>query len=282
MSSSQSSRTEPIFGASRQPLFGSPSGSAEGVSREEPAPVNQEGSLVGRLAVITGGSGLLGAAMAVELAERGADICLMGDDPVELRQTLQMLRTQTHSAMLRCDLSSESEVLSAADFIGRIGRPVDILVHAAGLQAPSTVATAAVAGLDEHYLWNLRGPYLLTQQLLADVVAAQGQVVFFVATETDPRQGSGGDVHHIISQAAVQAFAQELRTETTRLGVRVLVVDAVAQTWSDLSTEPARPSGRTVVESLAYSVVDTLSSSEMDVTELRVQRPSAPLRRERR
>jgi len=282
MNSSQSSRSEPLFGAPREPLFGSSTPSGDGVATDESARADQEGSLIGRLVVITGGAGLLGAAMAVELAARGADICLMGDDPEELRSTLLMLDLGTRSAMLRCDLSSESEVLSAADFIRRIGRPVDLLVHAAGLQAPATVATATVTSLDEHYLWNLRGPYLLTQQLLPDLITSQGQVVFFVATETDLSSGSGGDVHHIISQAAVQAFAQELRTETSRLGVRVLIVDAVAQTWSDLSTEPARPSGRTVVESLAYSVVDTLSSSEMDVTELRVQRPSAALRRERR
>ncbi|CAB4559158.1 unannotated protein [freshwater metagenome] len=282
MNSSQSSRTDPSFGAPRQPLFGSPQPSVESRMPDPSAAVEQRGSLVGRLAVITGGAGLLGAAMASELGARGADICLMGDDPAELRRTLSTLDSGVRSAMLRCDLSSESEVLSATDFIHRMGRPVDLLIHAAGLQAPASVATGAVSSLDEHYLWNLRGPYLLTQQLLPVITTAQGQVVFFVATETDPNLGSGGDVHHSISQAAVQAFAHELRAETARLGVRVLIVDAVAQTWSDLSTEPARPSGRTVVESLAFSVVDTLSSAEMDVTELRVQRPSGPLRRERR
>lgn len=282
MNSSQSSRSEPSFGAPRQPLFGFSEHAFTAVATDAPVEAGQRGSLFGRLAVITGGAGLLGAAMASELGARGADICLLGDDPAELRRTLSMLDPGVRSAMLRCDLSSESEVLSAADFIHRMGRGVDLLIHAAGLQAPASVATGAVASLDEHYLWNLRGPYLLTQQLLEVITTAQGQVVFFVATETDPNMGSGGDVHHSISQAAVQAFAQELRAETARLGVRVLVVDAVAQTWSDLSTEPARPSGRTVVESLAYSVVDTLTSSEMDVTELRVQRPSGPLRKERR
>ena len=282
MTSSHRSRTEPSFGATRQPLFGSYQPVADGVEGATSAVLDPELSLRGRLAVITGGAGLLGAAMASELGARGADICLMGDDPVELRRTLSELDPSVRSVMLRCDLSSESEVLSATDFIHRMGRPVDLLIHAAGLQAPASVATGAVESLDEHYLWNLRGPYLLSQQLLPVLTSAQGQVVFFVATETDPSAVAGGDVHHTISQAAVQAFAQELRTETARMGVRVLIVDAVAQTWSDLSTEPARPSGRTVVESLAYAVVDTLSSTEMDVTELRVQRPSGPLRRERR
>ncbi|MEI7887129.1 MAG: SDR family oxidoreductase [Actinomycetes bacterium] len=282
MNSSQSSRTEPSFGAPRRPLFGSSQADTEEGAAGPSAAGTEAGSLAGRLAVITGGAGLLGAAMASELGARGADICLMGHDQSELRRTLSMLDPDVRSAMLRCDLASESEVISAADFIHRIGRPVDLLVHAAGLQAPASVATGTLESLDEHYLWNLRGPYLLTQQLLPVITTAQGQVVFFVATETSPIDGLGGDVHHSISQAAVQAFAQELRTETSRLGVRVLVVDAVAQTWSDVSTEPARPSGRTVVESLASSVVDTISSAEMDVTELRVQRPSGPQRRERR
>lgn len=287
MIDSQSSVSEPPFGGPRRPLFGAPgqtgnagSGSGRGTSGDTDATTRGR-SLAGRLAVITGGAGLLGAAMAAELGARGADICLMGHDADELRHTLDQLGPGVRSLMLRCDLATEAEVLSAVEFVDRIDRPVDLLVHAAGLQSPATIATGSVEALDEHYLLNVRGPYLLTQRLLGSLSRSHGQVVFFTASETSAH-GAGGDAHHSISQAGMQAFAEELRVEAARMGIRVLTVDAVAQTWSDVSSAAEGPTGRTLVAALAESVVETIGARGVDVTELRVQRPSGPARSERR
>ena len=271
-----SATNEPPFGGPRRPVFGAP-----GVRPDEPAP-DPDRPLRGRLAVVTGGAGLLGAAMAVELGARGADICLMGHDADELRQTLSTLGPDVRSLMLRCDLATGADVLAAVDFVSRIDRPVSLLIHAAGLQAPATIAAGSVESLDEHYLWNVRGPYLLTQSLMGSLADAAGQVVFFTASETSSNATAGGDVHHTISQAGMQAFASELRVEASRLGIRVLTVDAVAQTWSDVSTTAVGPGGTTLMSSLARAVVDTLVVGGVDVTELRVQRPSGATRSERR
>ncbi len=268
--------SEPQFGGPTRPLFGA---SAAASSTATVAAPDRSRPLAGKLAVVTGASGLLGAAMAAELGARGADVCLMGQDADELRRTIASLGAEVRSLMLRCDLATESEVRSAVEFVERMDRPVDLLVHAAGLQAPATIASGTVEALDEHYLLNVRGPYLLTQRLLGSLTEASGQVVFFTASETD--EDATGDAHHHISQAGVQAFAAELRTEASRLGIRVLTVDAVARTWADVSSAEG-PGGRPVVAALATSVVDTLTTRGVDVTELRVQRPSGPSRHERR
>ncbi|MHB1137956.1 MAG: SDR family NAD(P)-dependent oxidoreductase [Microthrixaceae bacterium] len=275
------SLSEPPFGGPTRPLFGASgsTGSTATAAAPPAAPSDPRRPLAGRLAVVTGGSGLLGAAMAAELGLRGADICLVGHDADELRRTIDGFDPQVRSLMLRCDLATESEVRDAVAFVERIDRPVDLLVHAAGLQAPATIASGTVEALDEHYLLNVRGPYLLTQRLLGPLTQASGQVVFFTASETD--QDAGGDAHHHISQAGVQALAAELRSEAARLGIRVLTVDAVARTWADVSSAEG-PGGRPVVAALAASVVDTLTAGGVDVTELRVQRPSGPARDERR
>jgi NAD(P)-dependent dehydrogenase (short-subunit alcohol dehydrogenase family) len=184
--------------------------------------------------------------------------------------------------MLRGDLATESEVLAAVDFVERIDRPVDLLIHAAGLQSPATIATGSVEALDEHYLLNVRGPYLLTQKLLGPLGVAGGQVVFFTASESGAAEPAPGDAHHSISQAGMQAFATELRAEAARSGIRVLTVDAVAQTWTDVSGAVDGPSGGSLLTALARSVVDTLVERGVDVTELRVRQPSGSARAERR
>jgi NAD(P)-dependent dehydrogenase (short-subunit alcohol dehydrogenase family) len=270
----RSSVSEPKFGGPNRPLFGASPTTRVQVADDPDRP------LAGRLAVITGGAGLLGSAMAAELGARGADVCLMGHDADELRRTMVTLGDDVQSLMLRCDLATESEVRSAVEFVERMDRPVDVLVHAAGVQAPATIAAGTVEALDEHYLLNVRGPYLLTQRLLGPLTEASGQVVFFTVSESEP--GTGGDAHHHISQAGMQAFASELRTEAARLGIRVLTVDAVARTWGDVSLAAEGPGGQSLLRSLASSVVNTLTTPGIDVTELRVQPPSGATRRERR
>ena len=293
MSDSQSSLIEPPsggppFGGPQRPVFATSAtststGSATSSQFADPeGPEGDPAPLRGRLAVITGGAGLLGAAMAAELGARGADICLMGHDADELRRVLSTLGDGVRSMMLRGDLATESEVLAAVDFVERIDRPVDLLIHAAGLQAPATIATGPVEGLDEHYLLNVRGPYLLTQKLLGSLAATGGQVVFFTASESAATEPAPGDAHHTISQAGMQAFATELRVEAARSGIRVLTVDAVAQTWTEVSGVVGGPSGQTLLTALARSVVDTLVERGVDVTELRVRQPSGSARTERR
>lgn len=286
MSDSQSSLIEPPFGAPRRPVFGvgdaaeSPE-TAPTTSDDADAGADSDRPLQGHLAVITGGAGLLGSAMAAELGSRGADVCLMGHDANELRRVLATLGDDVRSLMLRCDLATESEVFAAVDFVERIDRPVDLLVHAAGLQAPATIATGSVEALDEHYLMNVRGPYLLTQQLLGQLASAQGQVVFFSASESAAVEPAPGDAHHTISQAGLQAFATELRAEAARSGIRVLSVDAVTQVGSP-ELDDDESSGQVLLAALAHSVVDTLCERGVDVTQLRVRQPSGSAPAQRR
>jgi len=276
----------PPFGGPQRPLFGVPE---TGAGAQSPSLSDEPGSgpadarpLSGRLAVITGGAGLLGAAMAAELGARGADVCLMGRDADELRRVLSSLGEGVRSLMLRSDLATESDVLSAVDFVERIDRPVDLLVHAAGLQAPATIAGGSVEALDEHYLLNVRGPYLLTQRLLGSLADATGQVVFFTASESPAAEPAPGDAHHTISQAGMQAFATELRVEAARSGIRVLTVEAVATTWTEATVGVDGSSGDTLLTALARSVADALIERGVDVTELRVRQPSGSARAERR
>ena len=171
----------PIFGA--PPPAPAPAGSVP----DDVTPAELSAApLEGKLAVVTGATGLLGATVAAELVARGARVCLLGRSIEELRETAR--RCGDSTVVLRCDLAIAEDVAEAADFIERIGAPVDVLVHAAGVRSSATVRTGTLESLDEHYLLNVRGPYLLTQRLLGSLGEARGQVVFF-AVELASRSG---------------------------------------------------------------------------------------------
>lgn len=242
-------------------------------SDERPAPTAPEATrpLDGRLAVVTGATGLLGATVAAELVRRGARVCLLGRSIDDLRETARRCGSE-HSAVLRCDLTIAEEVDAAADFVERIGRPVDVLVHAAGVNAAATVASGSLESLDEHYLLNVRGPYLLTQRLLGSLAEAHGQVVVFAsASVPDPIGRRGGDAHGAISSAALLAFADQLRVEAADDGVRVLTVDAA------LDVDPGR-AGDELLDALAGQVIDALGSPRLDVTGFSVRSMAHPSR----
>ncbi|HTO01785.1 MAG TPA: SDR family oxidoreductase [Microthrixaceae bacterium] len=242
---------------------------------DAPAPSFAE-RVAGKLVVITGGGGLLGGALARELGQRGADIALMGHDPDELDEVVSSLAPGTKALTLRSDLASESDVAGAVQFLEHLDRPVDLLIHGAGLQTPSTIAWSSVRGLDEHYLWNVRGPYLLTQKLLPLLSVRAGRVVFFMAPS--PQDGGGGDVHHRISSAGLESFARELRIEADKMGIHVLTVNAFVKTWTDVSEAAGGPGGESLLSSFARAVSQAILADSVDVTDLTVKVPSGTRR----
>ena len=265
MTDPSSDTIEAPFGEPSRPVFGHPS------ATEQPP----EG-LRDRLAVVTGATGLLGAAVAAELSARGAMVCLVGRDLAALVETEEQLGPEARSAVLQCDLAVAEDVVSAVDFVERLDRRVDLVIHAAGLQAAARIADGPVEGLDEHYLLNVRGPYLLSQRLLPLLRDDGAQCVFFEGAEH--ATSMVGDAHHEITRAAARALASELRAEAARRGIRVVSVVATEEPAAERGqVDPAR-----FAASLASSVADSLSTPDVDVTELRVRAVARPVRVEQR
>lgn len=210
------------------------------------------------LAVVTGAGGLLGACTAVELAARGWPVALVGREPAALAEATGSVRDAVPGARvvgLRCDLAESDEVADAVAFVERLDRPVGMVVHAAGLHGVSSVLAAGAEDLDEHYLVDVRGPYVLTQGLVP-LMGPRSRCVVLAGSPSATRR----DAHQAITSAALVAFAAELRTELARRGVGVLTVR---------TDDPADGAG--AVRALAAVVVDAATAEHLDVTELRVR-----------
>jgi NAD(P)-dependent dehydrogenase (short-subunit alcohol dehydrogenase family) len=174
--------------------------------------------MVGKMAVVTGGGGETGRAIALALLDAGARVCVLGPDVESLRETAN-LRPNLPILYLQCDLGSVSDISGAADFISRVERPVDVLVHAADTHVRHGVSGGLVADLDEQYLVNLRSPYLLTERLFDLLCDGPGDVVLL-----DSARARAGDVQHAMSKAGIVSLAEGLRAELLGTGVRVTVV----------------------------------------------------------
>ena len=90
--------------------------------------------LSGKVALITGASRGIGAAIALDLAREGAHVCLVARDLTKLNEVAGQIhavanvRTEIHAADLRSPEAAAAAVKSAVDAFGRL----DILVNNAG------------------------------------------------------------------------------------------------------------------------------------------------------
>ena len=118
--------------------------------------------LAGRIAVITGGSGALGLAVAKELNGLGAHVILLGRSSDKLNEAISQIdSTSGSSSFYACDVSNEDSLAQAAEQIFSIHSSVDILVTCAA--APAAGGKFEESSLDEwHSLLStdLDGVYL--------------------------------------------------------------------------------------------------------------------------
>ena len=157
----------------------------------------------GRLALVTGGAHRVGRAIALALAERGADIALhyggSADAAARTADDLRALgaRVETFRADL---LDPEAPARLAADVVASMGG-VDILVNSAAMMLRTPVGETTVADWDRMFALNARAPFFLAQALVPVLRERRGCIVNIcdlAAYETWPAY-----VPHAMTKAAL-------------------------------------------------------------------------------
>jgi NAD(P)-dependent dehydrogenase (short-subunit alcohol dehydrogenase family) len=122
-------------------------------------------SLAGRVAVVTGGSSGIGAAMALALARAGAQVVLVARDASRLESAADSMRAAGGEAgWVSADLASRSALERAAAEAAAVFGPPDILVNCAGVNLRPPLASLSEQDWDLTMAVNLTAPFLLGQR----------------------------------------------------------------------------------------------------------------------
>ena len=195
------------------------------------------------VAVITGASGGIGEAIALELAREGARLLLSGRSAGKLDRVAERSRALSPGVeTFAADLAGDDSVRALADRALAAFGGVDLLIHSIGLFLGGPFATSPVEDLDRQHRINVHAPYLLTQALLPSLMARQGQVVF-VNSSSGFNPARAGWVAYAASKHALRAVADGLRDEVNAKGVRVLTVFP-GRTATGMQEEVHRYEGR--------------------------------------
>src|ERR1700744_4929003 len=125
-------------------------------------------SLAGKNAVVTGGSRGIGAAIALGLADAGADVVLTYREKQAEAQTIaDQIKSKGRRALaLQMDVTQRASVEGAAKQARAFG-PIAILVNNAGINKPTDFDAVSDADWDAVLDTNLKGPFMVAQAFLA-------------------------------------------------------------------------------------------------------------------
>lgn len=179
--------------------------------------------LPGRVAVVTGGAGGIGAATARLFAEHGADVVIADIDADLADATAASITGAGGSALVvATDVRDRDQVARlAAAVLDRFGQ-VDVLVNNVGhwLRHPGNFAGTDPRLWDELYRINLHHVFLLTHAFLPAMVERRSGAIVNVSS-IEGLRGYPEDPVYAAFKAAVNAFTRSLAVQVGNDGVRV-------------------------------------------------------------
>jgi NAD(P)-dependent dehydrogenase (short-subunit alcohol dehydrogenase family) len=176
-------------------------------------------SFEGQVALVTGGSSGIGAAVALELAEAGAKVVITGRHEEGLRASASR-HTGIHHVV--ADIARPSDVARSLDEVrNRFGR-LDALVNNAGILEIAPLADASAEHVRRTWETNVLGLIETTRAALALLRASKGTIVN-VATVVADQPFANMSVY-CASKAAVLALTRSWAQELAADGIRVNAV----------------------------------------------------------
>ena len=177
----------------------------------------KNGNVRGQVVVVTGAARGIGAALARQLADRGATVALLGLEPTELAASAAACGDR--AAAWPVDVTDSTRLAEVAkQVVDRFGR-IDVVVANAGIGQGGTLLSSDPAAFDRVINVNLLGSVRTARAFLPNLVASKGyflQIASLAAIIHSPMIGA-----YCASKAGVEAFANSLRIEALHHGVAV-------------------------------------------------------------
>ncbi|MFC4532352.1 SDR family NAD(P)-dependent oxidoreductase [Sphaerisporangium dianthi] len=193
-------------------------------------------ALDGKVALVTGGGRGIGAAVALRLAQDGADVALTfqrnqqrADDVVE-----QIKRAGRRAIAIRADSADPAALTAVVDRVaGELGR-LDILVNNAGAFLLGPLEQLSLEEFEQTIAVNVRAPFVASQAAISHMPA--GGRIINIGSNVAERTVFPGFSLYAMSKTALIGLTKALGRE---LGPRAITVNLVNPGATDTELNPA-------------------------------------------
>jgi 3-oxoacyl-[acyl-carrier protein] reductase len=183
-------------------------------------------SLAGKKAVVTGGSRGIGRAIAIGLADAGADVVLTyrekSDEADKVAREIE--NRGRHALAIRMDVTDRKSVEAAAAKARTLGQ-ISILVNNAGINKPTDFDKVTDADWEDVLATNLKGPFVCAQVFLPLLAEAGGGSIVHIGSVSG-QYGGPRTAHYAASKAGLISLAQVIARFGASSNVRSNVVAA--------------------------------------------------------
>ncbi len=200
------------------------------------ARTTQERPLAGKVALVTGGSRGIGAAIAKRLAADGASVAVTYSKGADAASSLvkEIERGGGKALAIQADAADADAVRNAVDrTVKSLGR-LDVLVNNAGTIIPMKVEETTLEDFDRVFAVNVRGVFVATQAALKHLKT--GGRIIMIGSCLGERVFFPGMAPYAATKGAVKMFTQGLARE---LGARGITVNNVQPGPIDTDLNPA-------------------------------------------
>ncbi|WP_430414898.1 3-oxoacyl-ACP reductase [Marinobacter adhaerens] len=211
------------------------SGQVVRIGKSDSAPAtNPVAPLTGKVALVTGASRGIGAAIAETLARDGATV--IGLDIPPAMEDLQRVTSAINGKALACDITDEKAPTLIADFIDEHFGGVDLVIHNAGITRDKTLGN-----MPEHF-WDMTIAVNLTAEELIDEELAKRELMnengrIVCISSISGIAGNFGQTNYSTAKSGVigyvEAMARQLKNGVT--------INAVAPGFIETQMTAAMP-----------------------------------------
>ena len=190
-----------------------------------------------QVAIVTGASSGIGAAVVVELARRGATVAAVARRADKLEETV---RRAPGSFAVPGDVADRAQCDQiVAEVVARAKRPVDILVNNAGISPGEDPVHHTVSDVERVMAVNFMGAVYLVGAVLPEMVARRHGSIVNV-TSVSGYVPNPGEPAYGASKAALSRWSHGLAVDLAGTGVHVGVLSPGpidTEIWEDTGTE---------------------------------------------
>ena len=180
-------------------------------------------ALTGKIAVVTGAGSGIGKATATLFAATGARVVMADRNVPVAEKVADGLRADGGDAtVVRCDISSEAEILAAFARIETDLGPVDVLVNNAAHRAKAEFMDVDVPLWDDCFATITRGAFLCMRAAIRQMQASgRGGSIINISTVGAAHTAMLANAHYDAAKAAVDSLTRSAAVEFAADGIRV-------------------------------------------------------------